>query len=375
MTVKISKKILYKFCLTMWIVCSIFFGRTTINEIIENTAISIYSVARIATYALLVCIILLGSITKRETVGIMVISVFLILSAVFSGEVVLVGVLLFVVAAKNIQSDDILAVYFRTHLLILLTTITLAMTHIMDTNIMRRGLIQRNSFGFSHPNGLGGEVLIVCICFVTIRWEKLKNYELFSVICLGFFFLQAADCRMASIVLALYMFSFFIIKNIFKYNVRVIFIRNVVILIFLVIVLITFFGIFFYSRENYVLRAIDKIISHRFDAMHTVYKMWGINLFGQKTLQNAINIDNSYARILLFNGIIPFSILVVFSVGVCIELAKRNQVKYLLAFAAIMLSGFIENTFFRIENNFCLVIGGTYLLSSYYEHRRKKNND
>lgn len=376
MIAKLNRKNLYKISLIIWIVSSIFFGRTTIGGIIGNIAITIYSLGRITTYMLLFCTILWGGLKKKEITKAIIVLVILLLSAASSGEIVLVGVLLFVMAAKNINPDEILTVYFKIHLAVLLITVILAMTHIIDMNVMNRGPIQRYSFGFSHPNGFGSEVLTVVVCYVTKKWNKLKNYELVVITGLGCFFLQVADCRMASLVLILYVICFLTIKNIYKYKVNVVAIKNVVILIFFAVILVTVCMTFFYSDQNNVLRIVDKIFSYRFNAMHTLYKVQGIKLFGQKILDDTlIGIDNSYARVFLIGGIVPFLILIVFSVRICNIFAKRNEVKYLLAFATIILSGFIENNFFRIENNFCFLIGGAYLLSGYYKRRRKKHND
>lgn len=373
MIIGLSKKNLYKICLIIWIVFSIFWGRTTIDEVVGDVAITIYSLGRAITYVLLFCIVLWNGLTKKETATIIIISVILLLSAVSSSEMVLFGVMLFVIASPKINPDELLAVYFKTHLFILMVTILLAWTHIIDTNIMSRGLIQRNSFGFSHPNSFGGEVITVVICYVTRRWKKMKNYELIAIVGLGYCFLQAANCRMASLVLVIYTICFLIIKNIYKYKVNVVFIKNVVVLMFLTIVLLTVYMTFFYSYQNKILQIIDGIFSYRFSVMNAVYRVQGIKLFGQKIIDDTlVGIDNSYARVLLIGGVIPFLILVTFSWKLCNEFAKKNEVKYLLAFATIVLSGFIENNFFRVENNFCFIIGGAYLLSSYYEQRRKK---
>ena len=134
----------------------------------------------------------------------------------------------------------------------------------------------------------------------------------------------------------------------------------------------TIFAIIWYSNQNKILRFVDAILSYRFDAMHVIYESQGIRMFGQRILDKTfVGIDNSYARVLLINGFVPFAILVLFSNSICNEFAKRGEIKYLLAFGAIMLSGFIENNFFRIENNYCFLIGGTYLLSRFYTRKRK----
>lgn len=372
MTITLKRKDLYRICLVIWIISSVFFGRTMINGIIGDVALTIYSWGRIVTYVLLFCMMLRGGFTRRRTMEIIVISATLLFSMASSGEVVLFGVLLFVVAAKNVYPDEIVDVYFKTHLVVLIITVIFAMMHIIDMNIMHRGLIQRNSFGFSHPNSFGGEILTIVVCYITAKWEKLKNYELFIIIGIGLLFLRASDCRMASLVLILYALCVGVVKNIYKYNINIIVVKNVVILTFLVVIFVTVSMTMFYSDQNRIFRIMDGILSHRFDLMHSLYKFQGIKMFGQKIFDdNLVSIDNSYARVLLISGIIPFLILILFSISICNEFAKRNEIKYLLAFAATILSGFIENNFFRIENNFCFVIGGVYLLSRYFGKKKE----
>lgn len=372
MTLKITRKNVYMFCLTVWIVVSVFFGRTMIDDVIGTTAITIYSMGRILIYALLFCVILWGRISRNETISLMSVSIILILSAMNSGEVVLLGVMLFVVAAKGINSEEIMQTYLKTHIAIVVTTIILAVTHVIDMNVMSRGLTQRNSFGFSHPNGFGGEILTIIVCYTTIKWGELSNIKLMLFTAIGLIFLQKADCRMASVVLILYILCVLIIKNFYKYRVNVNLIGNAVKAIFVVLMAVTIFAIIGYSYKNTALRIIDSVLSYRFDAMHTIYEAQGIKLFGQKILdETLVGIDNSYARVLLICGLIPFAVLAVFSITICNEFTKRKELKYLLAFAAIMLSGFIENNFFRIESNYCFLIGGTYLLSHIYTKKRE----
>lgn len=367
MTLKITRKNIYMFCLTVWIVVSVFFGRTMIGDVIGTTAITFYSMGRILIYALLLCVVLCGRINRNETLVLMLVSIILILSAMNSGEVVLMGVMLFVVAAKGINSEEIMQTYLNTHIAIVVTTTILAVTHVIDMNVMSRGLIQRNSFGFSHPNGFGGEILTIIVCYVTKKWGKLSNLELVVCSAIGLILLQKADCRMASTVLILYTLCVLIIKNFYKYRVNVNLIGTVVKAIFVVLLAMTVLAIIWYSYKNMALRIIDSVLSYRLDAMHTIYEVQGIKLFGQKILDDTfVGIDNSYARVLLISGFIPFAILVIFSIAVCNEFTKRKELRYLLSFAAIMLSGFIENNFFRIENNYCFLIGGTYLLSHIY---------
>lgn len=365
MSLKLTRKGLYEICLITWIIVSVFFGRTTIDAVIGSTAITIYSLGRILIYVFLFCAILWGGISRKETIEITLLSITLVLSAVNSGEVVLLGVLLFVAAAKEIKADNIMLIYFKIHLFILIVTTILAFTNVIDMNVMSRGMIQRNSFGFSHPNGFGGEILTIIVCYVTLKWKKIKNIELMMITILGLVLLQEADCRMASIVLGAYVLCIWMIKNIYKFKVNVNAVKNIVMLIFFMILAVTIYAVVWYSYQNKTLRLVDSILSYRFDAMHSIYKSQGIRLFGQKILNEAaIRVDNSYARVMLINGFIPFVILALFSVNTCKVFAQKDEVKYLLAFGAIMLSGFIENNFFRIENNFCILIGGTYLLSS-----------
>ena len=376
MNFKLKRNKLYNICLFSWILISILFGRTTLNATLGDIGTYIYSFGRLIIYLLLCLLILWDNLNRKKIVLILITAMFLFISVKESGELVLIGILLFVVASNKIDTKKIISVYLKAHILVTLLALIFALINFTDINIMHRGIIQRNSFGFSHPNGFGNEILTIMICYISNRWNKIKNLELFICEIIGVLLLYPADCRMATAVLSFFIIITFIIKTFISYKIRLKMIWDISLFMFITIILFTIYVSVFFSKENFLLNTLDYILSFRFSAIDTIYQIQGITLFGQKFLNtNLVGIDNSYARILLINGLIPFIILVIFCINIQYQFYKHKDIKILLAFMSISLSGFIENNFFRIENNFCFLVGGSYLLSTYHMKKGQKIHD
>ncbi len=376
MNFKLKRNKLYNICLFSWILISILFGRTTLNATLGEIGTYIYSFGRLLIYLLLCLLILWGGLSRKKTIIIVITLIFLFISVNASGELVLIGIVLFVAASNKIDTKEIILIYLKAHILVTLLALIFALINFTDINIMHRGIIQRNSFGFSHPNGFGSEILTIMICYVSYRWNKIKSLELFICEIIGVLVLYPADCRMATAVLSFFIIITFIVKTFISYKINLKVIWNISLFMFITIILFTIYVSIFFSKENFLLNTLDYILSFRFSAIDAIYQIQGITLLGQKVLNtNLVGIDNSYARILLINGLIPFIILVIFCINIQYQFYKHKDIKMLLAFMAISLSGFIENNFFRIENNFCFLVGGSYLLSTYHMKKGQKIHD
>ena len=375
MRVTLKKNDYFYFSIACWVIISIIFGRTTFSSLIGVWSTRIFSLGRIAVYLLLFIYIYKMKYTRKELVLTSLIIIVLLITAKNSGEIVLLGIVLFAFASKNSNPEAIIDVYFWVHLFVSALTVLLAVGGIIDVNLMNRGVILRHSFGFSHPNSLGMEILIIVICYYLKRWEKISSVEIIIGMVVSGFFLKLSDCR-TTLLIVVFFFAFLWIEKLFlkfKKSTRILY--YLTLMIFIVLQIITIFMIFFYNSENVIMNRLNNIFSGRFYIMHEHFLKNGISFLGVSPSEiELMGIDNSYARILLVNGFFPWIILMMFSFYMCRQFYKNKSDKFFIAFIAMALSGFMENSFFRTEYNFLLIIGGIYVMKRYSQRKDIQND-
>lgn len=165
---KIRMKSLYMYIFIFWYSTEILFN-STLDNILGVSVDNISNLIAWMVFGLLMLqIILFQSYTKRELMIIVMITLPIVIATFLSGNRSLLSAWMFVVAAKNVDLDDVICVAYKILSIMIPVIAMLCLLGVIEDATLMRGTMRRYSLGFSHPNQLGLRIFqyIVCHCYV-----------------------------------------------------------------------------------------------------------------------------------------------------------------------------------------------------------------
>lgn len=360
-------------CLVVWIICSVFFGRTTVVDVLP-ISLDIYKYGRYLVYGIFLLLLSISIVRKgyqkKEFWALLIIGAITAISVINSGEVVAISMVLFCAASKTASQKKIVGCFFFTHLAVVALTVLLSFSGVIPENITYRGSIVRYTFGFSHANALGVEMLVLILGYFFLRWKRIKLWEIILWAFLSVFFFIATNCRAVGGIILLFLICVICVKYI-----RIARIMQVLYWIgnamLTVVVLLSFYFTVFFKPGNPIIDKANELLSYRGSWMSEAYHKFGISLFGHDVEVGTI--DNAYARLLLMNGAVFFVLFVIILFWCLSVFYKKNDMIGLLCMMEMILLGFCENALFRMEYNFPLILALNHVLHDIETRGRGKD--
>ena len=364
---KIRMKSLYMYIFIFWYSTEILFN-STLDNILGVSVDNISNLIAWMVFGLLMLqIILFQSYTKRELMIIVMITLPIVIATFLSGNRSLLSAWMFVVAAKNVDLDDVICVAYKILSIMIPVIAMLCLLGVIEDATLMRGTMRRYSLGFSHPNQLGLRIFqyIVCHCYVHKNRLGKLNYILIFLAVL--FLIMIPNSKTAYIVtgiLLCILLLFSIVKNQGPGYMKL-FEKGLLFGTFCFGLLSIFFSYIDVSR-NSVLERIDKWMSSRFSLCHIVWQLYGVSLLGQKVyiseserklvgIKTRLFLDNAYLGIFLRYGLLVFFI---FFIGyLCLIKAMIIRKEYIVAIILFMyaLYGVMESGLYMISHNIFLI--------------------
>ena len=291
---------------------------------------------------------------------------------------IIVGILFFVSAyrTRNYQFDitfifidKLIAIDLKVRVPLIFIVCALGYYGVIlnrfDYDIRGFGL-DRQAFGFTHPNNLGAMMMVIAIY---LFYKKHKNFRVQDYLLLLFadyICWSVAVSRTSSIIITgvilvecLDSIVSFFVKGMLLQKIKHIAI-NIAGLLTLVIPLGSIYLGMNYSTTPFYI-ALDSLFNSRFYLMHTAFKNNGITLLGQyiKVISWTSNViaeetnavDNLYGYILINFGTIFFTVVILTLVISYIYASKKDERKICLCILFFIIAGFCENKMLYIGTN------------------------
>lgn len=162
---------------------------------------------------LIACILLRMCYGERYSIWEMIIcaGIFVIFAVVFkrNGFDEVLNAALLIIGARGISFKKIVKIYFVISFLLLLITVTAALTgHIENLVYMQEGRNIRIAFGCNYPTDFSAHILYLALAYAYLRKEKITYIELLMIGGLGAFVYIFCQARLNSICLGIIMFVF-----------------------------------------------------------------------------------------------------------------------------------------------------------------------
>lgn len=232
----------------------------------------------------------------------------------------------------------------------------------------------RYATGFKHPNRLAERIAEICIAYWYLNTlEHRWRVTALNLAAFVFVFFVAGSRGSCAVFIALILATFLYpcLRKLPKFS------SVCSLTVIVAIALISFYLMVNYSPYNAFLVNIDNRLSGRLNLMNASYEYSGLTLFGTDFSHAPVValhylygtdvhflVDNAYARIVLYNGVIPaalFFSLVVLIYGKAIK--EREFSLALLGITVIFGLGFVENFMLDIQYNYFLFMASDALFA------------
>lgn len=364
---KVRLKSLYMYIFIFWYSTEILFN-STLDNIMGVSVDKISNLIAWLVFGLLMIqIVFFQSYTKRELMIIVMITLPIVIATFLSGNRSLMSAWMFVVAAKNVDLDDVICVAYKILSIMIPVIAVLCLLGIIENATLMRGTMQRYSLGFSHPNQLGLRIFqyIVCHCYIhKNRLGKLNYILIFLAILFLVMIPNSKTAYIVTTILLCMLLLYSFVKNQGPGCMKL-FEKGLLFGTFC----FGFFSIYFSYIDvsrNSILARIDKWMSSRFSLCHIVWQLYGVSLLGQRVyiseeerklvgIKTRLFLDNAYLGILLRYGILVFFI---FFIGyLCLVKVMMIRKEYILAIILFLyaLYGVMESGLYMISHNIFLI--------------------
>lgn len=337
---------------------------------------------------LMLVIIFLQHYSRRELIILAVITVPVILGTINADSNYLISMLLFIAAAKYVDMDRLIKLYFYILLIMIPFVIIMCVIGVLPDLIMYRGGHIRHALGFEHPNRLGMRFFqfIACLCYV--KKDSAHNFIKYLIMVAATYFVYKVPNSQTAYIGIIILFILVLIRNLYdkhgiskKRLMRIMATGAVLINVFSV------FVSFFDPKKNLVYLAIDKFMSYRFLFGHKMIKYYGVSLWGQKVdtvvkdrkyvgMYHQWYLDNAYLSALLKYGIVVYIIFTVLLASALFYYVEQDNYAMVAILFAYSVYGIMTTGFYMMSHNiFLLTIASPiYMKTAIHkgEHRHRR---
>lgn len=282
---------------------------------------------------------------------------------------------LFVFAGKNADLNKLAKITLLVVSIITVISVMACYAGVIKNYVLfssDRG--SRSAMGFRHPNRLAERVSEICIAYwylnsVEHRWRVIA-LNIAALLFVGY----VAGSRGSSVIFAaliLAVFIFPILSRFPKISAGASFI------LIIGIAALSFYLMVEYTPDNAFMSGFNQLLSLRLSLMNQSYEFAGLTLFGADFAHAPVVgthylygtdvhflVDNSYARILLYNGISASILLFVLIAVIYLRHIKEQRFSLaLLGLTIVLAFGFVENYMLDIQYNYFMFLASGLLFA------------
>lgn len=344
-----------------------FLRNTTFNPYVGS---HIFNLASYLVVAILIFKVIFYDVhTKWSFLAILLILV-AVVSWRFSTSNLILVMVSFIVAARDVPFRQIIKCYFYVTLILLLSVICFSQLGIIkDLVFVVQGRAVRYSLGIVYPTDLAAHVLYLVLAHAYLNYRSLnwKYYGSYAVIAVGL--KLVTDARLSVLCIVLTILILIISKSAEAPQHRITrFLLCSYWSVIPILAFISFSGTYFFDNTNQLYYKVNHALSGRLSYGSMAIHRYPITLFGQKVVENGLGgnkgmaifrnsnagyfyIDSSYLRLIIIYGIIATIVIL----AIMIATSLKGIFDYDYALTAIILvvtlSCFVEQHLLELSYN------------------------
>ena len=271
---------------------------------------------------------------------------------------------------KKLAKITLVVVTLITVVSILACCLGIVQNYVTDSG--ERGL--RSAMGFKHPNRLAERVAEICIsCWYLYSTKYRWRVIALNVVAL-LFVNSVADSRGSCLVFAALILAAFIYPLLMRFPKIA---ASASLILIVGIAAVSFYLMVAYTPADAVMAEFNRLSSGRLSLMNQSYEYAGLTLFGADFtyapvvathyLDNSevrFLVDNSYARIFLYNGLVTTILLFALIAAVYLRhIKERRFTLALLGLTIVLAFGFVENFMLDIQYNYFMFLASEALFT------------
>ena len=302
-----------------------------------------------------------------------------------SGANLILVMIAFILAAKNVSFDDIVKTYFNVNFWLLVVVIACSLLGVINNlSFVVQGRGTRYALGVIYPTDFAARILYLMLADAYLNFGNLNTTRYLVYVLIAFACKQVTDARLNFYCMLLLIIVSAIAKVAEQnYQLQRHDWTNSIVYTYWtftpILSAIAIFGTYFYDPANNIYYKIDGMLSGRLTFGSMALQRYSVNLFGTKIKEHGYGnnmklfhqgtnsyffIDSSYMRLLIIFGLIA---LVVF-IGISMFISIKNTLYGYYALPAILLivafSSVVEQHFMELTYNpFLLAFISTILLN------------
>ena len=362
---------LYVYALSLFLIWKFLFTGVAWQGKLLSYANLIFQLCSLVVPFFLVC-----SFVKRFRRGVVIPWIYvliiglLFISSRTTGDSVLIYSAIFVILAYGLSFDRISKTYLNTLLLCLSVLVVGCLSGVIADKTIEFSYGVGHSLGLAHPNNLAA--LVMNISLVASYRTLMKNEKKWVSVAIGLVVTSIAvnyitHSRTTTICLICYAIFIVIYRllRVIKFEALINTIKVAALLLILgSIYLMTHFA----NLGSSLTGDVNAVV--RFSNAYSLYKQYGIHLFGsaiefigvQKARSlgvSSVVLDSAYPNLLIYHGVVAFVIFFLFVVFVLrkTKLQKDNYLQIIILI--FLMSGIMEQNVFMVQCDFVLL----YLLA------------
>lgn len=303
-----------------------------------------------------------------------------------SGANLILVMIAFILAAKNVSFDDIVKTYFNVNFWLLVVVIACSLLGVINNlSFVAQGRGTRYALGVIYPTDFAARILYLMLADAYLNFRNLNTTRYLVYVLIALACKQVTDARLNFYCMLLLIIVSAIAKVAEQnYQLQQHDWTNSIVYTYWtftpILSAIAIFGTYFYDPANNIYSKIDGMLSGRLTFGSMALQRYSVNLFGTKIKEHGygnnmklfhqgINsyffIDSSYMRLLIIFGLVA---LVVF-IGISMFISIKNTLYGYYALPAILLivafSSVVEQHFMELTYNpFLLAFISTILVNS-----------
>ncbi len=275
------------------------------------------------------------------------------------------------IASLKVDSRRLLSCYIWVKSIAFFATILLWWLNILPTLYYWNGQNYYLTYGFCHRNVMGANVAFLCLAWFMTRYRRLRIWDVTAWLLVALFLYRIAFSRTTLLFIVITAVGIFFYQLIEEAWINPAVLKKVLIILFFAMIVISLYCMAAYNSGSSIWRQLDTFLTTRIRSGNYVYEAYGTHPFGQdlpfvssiqaqETGTTKLILDNTYMRLLLYYGLVPFLIV---SMGVAAILrgtCDNGQLILAVCLLLVAVFGLSERYMMDAYYNFPLLIGFPY---------------
>lgn len=335
---------------------------------------NITEMLNIMAIIIFIAIIIMNKYTKKQLLLMLVLSSIAMAISYKTKSFFFLKNLLIIFACKDLNFNKFVKVDFVVRFILYLSVIILNQNGLIESydiyRITEKGIIERKSLGFSHPNFLGSITFILCCEWLYIRKFKI-DFITIVPLALGWYVIYGiANSRSAALVFILLLAIYFALLQWKSISTNKIFSKIMIFFPIICFGLSIIEYIMYLKNPDILIKLDDNLYARAYYIAQYIDK-YGWNLFGTKINKEDLNpLDNAYFYVIINYGILAEFIFVYYFYKLLNKiykniLAKDDKLLYQLVTILIsfLILGLSESAWISVAMNPFLIAFSKLLIN------------